>query len=442
MAKSKRNQKTHPRVRGENDPDDQFMPPDRPDVQSRSETAAEGAAEVIDLRAPETVDTTGDGKGDDDGRPPSSVERRGEAADPAPPRRQERDDRAVARQRTRGRDNGEQNDDRAYSRKVQKRIQRERALVNRERALREAAQRELGEERTARQELAERVLKIERDGKVVAANTDVKALEAQIEALVPQIAAATEAGETAKALTLQIKLGDLQGDLKVLKFELKLRGENARIVEENERKERERQANAARTRGAGAEDAGGLTPDQRARADRFVRANRRWWNDEVDAKEAALDHDKDILAEIADGELDFEPYSDEHLEELAARVHEDYPDVEIRDLDREPYEFDDDADGDDQGDDDRGRNGRGARVQNQRQRLNGRSPTRGAGNTGRHPLSDVEMARQGKVVLTEEDFKEMRIFKLDPNNAEHKKRFAQERARTILAADARERGAR
>ena len=74
----------------------------------------------------------------------------------------------------------------------------------------------------------------------------------------------------------------------------------------------------------------------------------------------------------------------------------------------------------------------------------GRPGDSGARDLERQRASELEMARQGKVVLTAEDFKEMRIFKLDPNNPEHKKRFAQERARTLLASagEAQDRGAR
>lgn len=447
MAKRKaRNLKTHPRVAGENDANDGFMPPDRPDVISRSEAATDPAAEVVDVLGTDRagVVKVRDSEGDEDGLETtqgSHVERRGETAEPAPARRAEREDRAVRQRAAPQDEEGGEDDDRAYSRRVQKRIARERAIVNRERTLREQAQRELGEERTARQELSERVLRIEREGKVVAANTDVKALESQIEALVPQIAAATEAGDTAKALSLQIKLGDLQGDLKVLKFELKLRGENARIVEENERRERERREAAAKRGAPAAED--GLTDEERRAAAKFPRVNRRWWNSDADAKEAALAIDAEILEELDAGDLDFDKYSDEHFEELAQRLHEEFPELEIRDLDREPYQFDDQAqDLEDRG----GARGarRGARVSNN-QRQNGNRAPQGRLGSERRVANEVEMARQGRVVLTEDDFKEMRVFKMDPNNPEHKKAFAKERARTILAGAARgddQRGAR
>src|SRR6266853_1876404 len=437
MASAKRkgrNLKTHPRVRGEDNPDDDFLPPDRPDRITESE-AGSGVSEVIDFSKTEVVDTAGD----KDEQPPSNVERRTEPTERAPPRRQEREDRASRRQ---ARGEGESEEDaqerRSYSARVQKRIARERAVVNRERALREQADRALAEERTARQELAERVLKVERASTKVAADADVKSLKAQIEALKPQIATAVEAGETAKALDLQIKLGDLQADLKVKEYDLTLRAQNAAVVEENERKERQAAADAAK-RGATAAD-GELPAEHRERSNEFIRANRHWWRRDKEAKAAAIEIDKEILADIADGELDFEAYSDEHFEELAERVHEDFPDLEICDLDREPYDFGDQVD-DKQGDRDRDR--RGARVANGNQRGTGarqangnRGPT-GRLGTQRAQHSDVELARQGKVVLTDEDFKEMRIFKLDPNNPEHKKRFAQERARTILAAEAR-----
>lgn len=443
-AKRRRNLKTHPRVRGEDDPNDNFLPPDRPDQVAESESANDPHGEVIDFSTADTVIDTGARKDkDDEGeRPPSQVERRTDAAEPAPPRRQEREDRASRRQARTDEGTQDEDDRRSYSRSVQKRIARERAVVNRERALREQTQKQLAEERAARQELAERVLKVERAGTKVAADADVKAIKAQIEALKPQIASAVEAGETAKALDLQIKLGDLQADLKVKEYDLTLRAQNAAQVEENERKQRAA-AEAAAKRGARAGD-GELPPEQSARGNEFIRANRHWWRREKEAREAAIELDLEILDDIKEGDLDFEPYSDEHFEELAERIHEAYPDLEICDLDREPYDFRDQVD-DKQGD----RGARGARVANGNQRgsarqANGNRAPTGRLGTSRARQSEAELARQGKVVLTEEDFKEMRIFKMDPNNPEHKKRFAQERARTILAAEARgdDRGAR
>src|SRR5256885_959658 len=341
MASAKRkgrNIKTHPRVRGEDNPDDDSLPPDRPDRIAESESGP-GASEVIDFSKTEVVDTAGD-EGE---RPSSQVERRTDAAEPAPPRRQEREDRASRRQ---ARGEGESEEDaeerRTYSRSVQKRIQRERAVVNRERALREQTQKQLAEERAARQELAERMLKIERSTTKVAADADVKAIEAQIEQLKPQIAAAVEAGETAKALDLQIRLGDLQADLKVKKYDLTLRAQNAAVLEENERKQRQAAADAAKRAGTAGD--GELPAEHRQRSDDFIRANRHWWRRDKEAKASAIEIDKEILADIADGELDFEAYSDEHFEELAERMHEEFPDLEICDLEREPYDFGDQTD--------------------------------------------------------------------------------------------------
>src|SRR5256885_2191824 len=161
MASAKRkgrNIKTHPRVRGEDNPDDDFLPPDRPDRIAESESGP-GASEVIDFSKTEVVDTAGD-EGE---RPSSQVERRTDAAEPAPPRRQEREDRASRREaRGEGESEEDAQDRRSYSARVQKRIARERAVVNRERALREQTQKQLAEERAARQELADRMLKIER----------------------------------------------------------------------------------------------------------------------------------------------------------------------------------------------------------------------------------------------------------------------------------------
>lgn len=73
------------------------------------------------------------------------------------------------------------------------------------------------------------------------------------------------------------------------------------------------------------------------------------------------------------------------------------------------------------------------RGSNGRVSSNGRAPMGGMGaREGRRERSEIELARHGKVQLSDEDFREMRVFKLDPNNPEHKKYFARERARTLL----------
>lgn len=417
MAARKANGKTKPsqaRIYGETDADDSFVPPDRQDSVSLADTET-GVSEVIDFRK-----GTSEVADDQDGDDVRENARRAAAADSDDPPLRER---PVRQQQARGDDR----DDEGLSRSVQKRVARERAITNRERALREQAETKLREERVARQATEDRITRIERTQKQIDANGDVKSIEAKIQALIPQIATATEAGETKKALELQIQLSDLQGDLKVLKYDLKLRSENATAIEAREKQNREAAAGTERQ----------VHPaDQQENIERgnaFKRENRHWWrrreNDVV--RKASEDMDVEILNDIRDGVLEFKPYSDEHFEELAQRLHEEYPDLELIDPSGVAYEFEPDQD-------DRGGNSRREnRVQNNRGRDNGRPPQGRSGSLtrGNRQPDEVENARLGRVTLTQADYDQMRTFKLDPNNPNHKRKFAEERARTILARD-------
>lgn len=447
MAKaSKRNGKNRPKLEG--DPET-YVAPDRPEVLN----ARNGeSAETVDLNSNSGevdlgngVDNNsaaeGDGSsleredagaGDDDG----SSAGRGDA------------DRSTARgagdnaRGARGAAAAE-DDDAGYSRKVRARVQRERAATNRERALREQAEARLVEERTARQATDERIARIERAQTEVAGNADVKSLETQIQALLPQIHAATEAGETAKALELQIKLGDLQGDLKVLKYDLKKKQEAAAAAAEANRGRREQEQSG---------DSRAIDPVAARTSAEFIAMNKHWWHRTryKDARQDAIDIDKEVLAELEAGDLDFEKYSHEHFEEIAHRLHEVYPDIEVCDLEGEPYQFGDDEDEDDMNDRDtrgRDRDRRDTRRDTDRRDARGeRAPVgRGPGGIGRgarRTPSPAELARQGKVTLEQADFNTMRTFGMDPNNKEHKKYFAKERQRSILTDDRRNGGGR
>lgn len=428
---AKRNGKTKPaqarqsRVFGETDADDSFVPPDRVDQVSLSE--ADGRpGEVIDFRTGDTdvdlppdndADAGGDGGGTD-------------ADDVVPLRERPRPQQQAREPGTQRQARG--GEDAGLSRSVQKRVARERAIANRERTLREQTQKQLNDERVARQATDDRLLRLERTQKQLDTNGDLKALKAQMESLAPQIAAATEAGKTAEALALQIKLGDLQSKIAVMEYDIKLRSENAQAIEAQE---------AERRRVAAAAPAGGDTsqqvhPAQMAenieRGNEFKRANRHWWRKNPQARDASVEIDKEILQDIRDGTLELEPYSEEHFDEMASRLHEDFPDLELCDLEGNAYEFDDD----DQQDQGRGKTRQEARVQQNNGRRgngNGRPPQGRDGSVrGARQMDQVEMARRGQVQLTPEDFRTMRTFKLDPNNPEHKKQFAKERARTIL----------
>lgn len=450
MAKAKRNLKTHPKNDG--DPES-YVAPDRPEVLN----ARNGeSAEVVDLNSSagevdlgNGVDSNSAGEGDgisverEEGN--ATREDRSAAADRGASAQGARDTRKGARATAA---EGESDDDDArHSRKVRARIQRERANLNRERQLRQQTEVTLAEERTARQALADRLERVERAQTEVAGNADVKSLETQIAALLPQITAATEAGETSKALDLQIKLGELQGDLKLLKYDLKKKQEAATAAAEANRGRREQQTTTAA-------DSREIDPVAKQTSNEFIKMNRHWWNrtKNREAREDAINIDKEVLAELEEGDLNFDKYSDEHFEEIAYRLHKTYPDLEICDLEGEPYQFDDDEDEDDMRNDressGRDRDRRDTRSDNRREARDerGRAPVGrgpgGIGRGGRRAPSAAELARQGKVTLEQGDFNTMRTFGMDPNNAEHKKYFAKERQRSILTDDRRNGGGR
>lgn len=408
MAKARRNLKTHPKVRDEDDTST-FTDPSRQDQLNVSDV---GHSEVVDVFGQEEVVNTGDGvdlnsSTEGDART-MSQEDGGDARVVDQPGRTDGSIRRTARQAL------AQDEDGDYSKRVRKRLARERALVNRERTLREQTQRELAEERTARQALTERLDRIERAQTEVTGNADVKALQSQIDALVPQIAAATEAGDTKKSLELQIKLGDLQGDLKVLKYDLQKKVEAARTQ-------------ATKTVVRAVDTTTEVDPEAIDSAERFKKANRHWWNRSAnkEARDDAVTIDLEVINDIRAGELDFEPYSDEHWEEVARRLHESYPNLEIQDLDGVAYTFDDEGEPM-KNDQTRGQQPNARRAT---------PPMRGSQQNGRRTQTEADMARQGKVTLDQNDFNTMRLFKMDPNNPTDKKYFAQEKRRSILTGE-------
>lgn len=405
-----------------NERNGEFAPPDRPD---QILTGGE-QAEEIDIFAKDDQRSAADpGAGDDDHDIPPVRE----DDEPAPPvesrdkRERDADERPLQRAERSERRGSRDDDDDGYSRRVKRRI-------NREYALRVRAETRLKEERTARQQLEQRLARLERKQIDEQGQASLRDLDAKIKDVAAKLAAAKEANETAREVELQVELAELQGQKTSLAAKL-----------ERERIERENATNAKQT------DAD-TDPDDdrptRKRSAEWIRAQRRWWNTSrwKDARTDAIAHDTTILEEIEEGELDFEPYSDEHLAELSRRLKADYPDLEIRTIEGDVFE---ERDPDDDDDDDyrseRMRNRRDDDLDDEddrrpsRQRANGRrrAPMGGlGGREGRRERNEIEMARRGKVILTEDDFAEMRIFKLDPNNAEHKKYFARERARTLL----------
>lgn len=431
---AKRNGKTKPpqqraRVFGENDPDDSFVPPDRNDTVATNEgddnqpvetiNFKTGAAELQSDEDKELADTAAAAARDKDANE-SPEPRRAER-----PVRQERSTRRADAQ-------DDQDDRGALSKAMRKRINRERAIANRERALREQSDKQLKDERVARQALDDRLIRIERTQKQVDTNGDLRALKVERDALVPMIAAATEAGETKKALELQIKHGELQGRIGIMEYDIKLRSENAQAIEAREKQERDRrQAEGDTSRQIPAHE----LAENQERIAGYKKSNRFWTRkgDNSDAFRIQGELDQEILDGISAGEYDFKPYSEEHFQELADQLHEEFPDLELCDPDGVPYEFDGTANEDDTRGD-----RRPERAMNERQQ-NGRPPAGRGGtrNGGRRAPDIVEQARQGKVTLTAEDFKTMRIYKLDPNNPKDKVAYAKERARSIISEASR-----
>jgi hypothetical protein len=419
-----KNIKTHP------DPDEGgFVSPERTDLNldSREDPVTidlQAGTEEVDLNATE------DQLGTEGKRTDQEV---------APRQRAERVERPERQERTASEDDGGN-----YGANVRKRLRRERNLLNRERELRLQTDKKLKDERTARLELEQRLGQVERRQNEVATNGDVKSLETKISSLRTQLLAAIEAGESTKQLDLQIQLGDAQADLKVLKYKLEQQHASA------EADGRRRQEQSERAASDDTDTGTALTPDELAAAADWQKANRHWFRrpSMADAKKDAIAIDLEILQDIRAGDLDMDLYSEEHFEELARRLVEAHPDLQVVDPDGNAYSFDNDEDDDmrdernggrrDTRDDGRGDRRNGGRQTNTRgERLQGRgtggrSPQGGIGQGGRRQPNEAELARQGKVSLNGEDFNTMRTFGMDPHNAEHKKAFAKERRRSIL----------
>lgn len=300
---------------------------------------------------------------------------------------------------------------------------------NRRREAQRASDQKVSNLTTELNKTRERLAKLERAGSENEIALSISQLEAKLESLKKELAAAIEAGDTTKQLDLTVKMGEVQGDLALARRDLQA-AKNRPQQQQQEAEEREEE----REQG---------TPEL---VEDFVRANRRWWNlpSAKPLKDAAIEIDKIIKQEIADGDLDFDEYSPEHMDELVARLAEEkeklgFNDVVLRDFEGEEFVLDDDdTEQEPRGDRrsstaatgrDKGRDVKGKDRGNSR-----RAPQGGmGGREGRRgPQSDLELARQGKARLTEEDYAQIRVFKLDPNDPEVRKRFAKERVRTIL----------
>jgi hypothetical protein len=294
-------------------------------------------------------------------------------------------------------------DEESYSKKVQRRI-------NREIALRRRVEQRLNEQTAETMELRERLAKLERASQQSATGAQLAAhvseIERKIQDLRAKLEVAIEHGKTTEQLDLNIQLADLVADLKLAKFKV----EQSREAAEQPKPEPSRE-----------ERPPGVVDD-------WIRANKKWWNLSRfrDAKADAITIDKEIMAEIKSGELDFELYSEEHLRELASRLKQAYPELDVRDSDGQPVNAEDELD-------------QRVDIDDERPTPSPKrfAPVGGINRSGRRDNSERAAVAAGRVRLTNQDFATMRIFGLDPNNDEHRKRFAKERQRTVLATGAR-----
>lgn len=318
---------------------------------------------------------------------------------------------------------GETQDD--YSRRVQGRI-------NREIALRRRTERRLEEQTVLNDEMRDRLAKVERRQSVSDITDDAKKkisdIEREIEAIKVKLAAAVEAGDTKMQMDINIELATKISEKTVIL------------------KRSEYQAEQARTTAAADPGTQGQpsAADQRVArmTSRWQTANRKWWNLNrfKDVRDDAIELDKDLRQEVRSGSLDLEEYSDEYFAELSTRLKENYPDLDVRGLDGEVIEAEpDDLDRDARRrDDDRGRDREDPPARRGRERdpppkrrshVGGNMGTR----DGRRTPNDARtLAAQGRVRLTEADYAQMRTYGLNPNDPKQKKRFAEERMRTIL----------
>lgn len=381
---------------------------------------------VVDLnKQDEIVDTNGD-KDDSDkdkGREASkavSEESRGEPVEErAAPRGEDEEDVRGDRE-TRNR--GESSED--YSRRVQ-------ARINRERALRIRSDHRVDEVSAENRELRDRLARVERRQNAQTVSEDGKKkvadLQKEIDAITVQLKAVMEAGETAKQLELQVALQEKIGDKKLLEQRIADQAQRAtQDAGQPGREEHEEEASPEEQR-------------IKRNTSRWQESNRKWWNLKrfSDVKADAIEIDKDIRQEVRNGDLDMEEYSDEYFDLLSTRLKKLYPELDVRSVEGDVVEGEqDDVDP---------RRGTPENDRSELQRSAARPRRPAGGDMGtrdrrRDNGDDRTMAGRGKVKLTQADFATMRTFGLDPQNQDHTKRFARERMRTILTGDVPRRG--
>lgn len=317
--------------------------------------------------------------------------------------------------RSRRRRRGPRESDEDLSRKMQRRI-------NREQELRRASEEEVTNITAENRKLKEKLAKFQRAGGTEQIETSIKALKEKVKEITGKLEKAIEAGETKEQLALQIELGEVQAKILLAERDLESAKQRATTDPEDDADADARKA-----------------PEQPKIVKDWLRANAKWWNlpSADPLRKASIELDKQIRAEIKDGDLDFDEYSEDHMDELTERLIEEADrlqlDFVIRDFNGEEYTLDDEADepAERERAADRGRNkGRDVRSNSR----GSRSPQGGMGGRDgrRNAPTDLELARQGKVRLSEADYAQMRQYKLDPNDPAARKAFGKERIRTIL----------
>jgi hypothetical protein len=301
------------------------------------------------------------------------------------------------------------------SKRVQRRVERERAL------------RRTSEERVTNltrenKEIKDRLARIERASDTGESEKTLKGLTDKLAALQKKLETAIEDGKTVDQANLQMEIGDALAEKKLLERDIA----TAKARKDEKPEERE------------------VTPtaDRPPLVDDFMRANRRWWNlpSAEKLKNAAIEIDKQIKQEIKDGDADYEEYSEGHMDELTVRLAEEAErldlGIEVRDINGDVYEPDEDEE---EGSDDDEKDDATADRRSRETNVRGKGKERGApqggmgGREGRRGAqSDLELARQGRARLTADDYETMRVYGLNPNDEDHRKRFAKERVRTIL----------
>lgn len=388
-------------------------------INERPEPRAGGSADesvsdvTIDFNTPqETIDDADKDKDqvvDRQAEPQEPIER-----DEPEETAEERRERTAATSREGRQTRGESDAD--YGRRVQ-------ARINRERALRLRSDERVDNLTAANGELRDRITVLERAQKAGQITEDaqkrINELNTKIADVKVQLAAAKEAGDTAKDLECTIKLQEHLAEKHSIESEARLRAEAIREAqpaapteESNQDPERKRIERNTAT---------------------WQQNNRKWWNLQRfrDVKRDAVELDKALRDEVSDGSLDLQEYSDEYFVELSTRLKQIYPDLDVRGLDGEVIE----AEPDDL--DSPARTNRNERRPPQRKPLSGGMGTRDRRRDGG---DERTLAMQGRVRLGQADYAQMRTYNLDPNNEAHRKRFAEERRRTILSEGRPERG--